>query len=191
MTSSTDSFPGSLSFAISHIIEFCSFFEGLQASLTHNRVWIPCGKISNLVIGWHGEWDSESYEKKSLACGNISVGYALSLTRILYLQKSSTPLHANRHLFCTSKAEDEDKPTITVPFSTLWHIIKTHQKQQGYIDINWDIKRHAEGDVCILWSRLRWNTHNVGRVGFRIIESPNEVQSICWCRQWLHHACCH
>src|SRR5258705_13698584 len=77
------------------------------------------------------------------------VGYALNLTRIFYLQKPCTPLHANRHLFCTSKAKDEDKPNVTVPFSTLRRVIETHQKQQGYVDINWDIKKHLRGEMYI------------------------------------------
>ena len=81
------------------------------------------------------------------------VGYALDLTRIFYLQKPCTPLHTNRHLFCTSKAEDEDKPTVTVPFSTLRRVIETHQKQQGYVDINRDIKKRLrdEGDLDVAW----------------------------------------
>ena len=92
ITSSTDPLPTLVSLPISHVIEFGSFFKGLQALLTHNGVEIPCGKISNLVIRWHeAEWDSQSCEKKVFCFfGNILVGYALDLTRIFYLQKPPT-----------------------------------------------------------------------------------------------------
>ena len=54
----------------------------------------------------------------------------------------------NRHLYCTSKTKDQDKPAITIPFSTIQHVINTHEKQQSYQDISCDIKKHAhdEGD---------------------------------------------
>ena len=31
---------------------------------------------------------------------------------------------------------------ITIPFSTLQHVISTHEKQQSYLDISHDIKKH-------------------------------------------------
>jgi hypothetical protein len=47
----------------------------------------------------------------------------------------------HRHLYRTSSAEDEDKPAITIPFSTLLQVIETHEKQQVYLDISHGIKK--------------------------------------------------
>jgi hypothetical protein len=54
----------------------------------------------------------------------------------------------NKHLYRTSKAEDQDTPAITIPFSTIRRVISVHEKQQSYLDISRDIKKrpHDEGD---------------------------------------------
>ena len=64
---------------------------------------------------------------------------------------------STRHLFHTSKAKDEDKAAISIAFSTLWHIIEMHQKQQEYVDINQDIKKRLrdDGDLNIAWAEIK------------------------------------
>jgi hypothetical protein len=54
----------------------------------------------------------------------------------------------NKHLYRTSKAKDQDKPAITIPFSTIHRVIDAHEKQQSYLDISRVIKKrpHDEGD---------------------------------------------
>jgi hypothetical protein len=52
----------------------------------------------------------------------------------------------NRHLYRTSKAKDQDKPAITIPFSTLRRVIGAHEKQQSYLDISRDIKKRAHDE---------------------------------------------
>jgi len=42
----------------------------------------------------------------------------------------------NRHLHHESEPEDEDKPAITIPFSTLREAIVAHQVQQMYRSSN-------------------------------------------------------
>lgn len=54
----------------------------------------------------------------------------------------------HKHLHRVSKAEDEDKPVITIPFSMLREVIKDHEEQQSFINISRDIKKRPrdEGD---------------------------------------------
>ena len=54
----------------------------------------------------------------------------------------------NRHLYRTSAEADEDKPIITIPFSTIQDVINTHERQCSYLDITHDIKKrhHEEED---------------------------------------------
>lgn len=47
----------------------------------------------------------------------------------------------NRHLYRTSEAENQDKPAITIPFSTLRRVISAHEKQQNYLEISRNIKK--------------------------------------------------
>jgi hypothetical protein len=47
----------------------------------------------------------------------------------------------HKHLYRTSKPEDQDKPAITIPFTTFRRVINSHQKQQKYLDISRDIKK--------------------------------------------------
>ena len=51
----------------------------------------------------------------------------------------------------------QDKPTITIPFSTLQHVINAHEKQQSYLDINSDIKKH----LCDEEDIYDWNQEDV------------------------------
>jgi hypothetical protein len=51
----------------------------------------------------------------------------------------------NKHLYRTSAEADEDKPVITIPFSTIRDVINAHERQRSYLDITHDIKkRHLE-----------------------------------------------
>ena len=43
----------------------------------------------------------------------------------------------------------QDKPTITIPFSTLRRVIDAHKKQQSYLDINSDIKKRLRDEEVI------------------------------------------
>lgn len=54
-------------------------------------------------------------------------------------------------------AKDQDKPAITIPFSTLQRVIDAHEKQQSYLDINREIKKrlHDEEDI------YDWNKEDV------------------------------
>ena len=47
-----------------------------------------------------------------------------------------------KHLYCTSKARDQDKPVITILFSAIQCIIDAHEKQHSYLEISHDIKKH-------------------------------------------------
>ena len=55
----------------------------------------------------------------------------------------------NKHLYRTSTTEDQDKPAITIPFSTIQHVIHAHEKQHSYLDISRNIKKRPfeEGDL--------------------------------------------
>ena len=53
----------------------------------------------------------------------------------------------NRHLYRTSKAKDQDKPAITIPFSSLQRIIDAHEKQQSYLDINRGIRKRPHDEL--------------------------------------------
>ena len=52
----------------------------------------------------------------------------------------------NKHLYRTSKAKDQNKPAITIPFSTIRCTISAHEKQQSYSDISRDIKKRLRDE---------------------------------------------
>ena len=52
----------------------------------------------------------------------------------------------NKHLYRTSKAKDQNKPAITIPFSTIRRTISAHEKQQSYSDISRDIKKRLRDE---------------------------------------------
>jgi len=44
------------------------------------------------------------------------------------------------------KAEDEENPAITIPFSMLQEVINAHEEQQSFIDISQNIMKHPWGE---------------------------------------------
>jgi hypothetical protein len=50
--------------------------------------------------------------------------------------------------------KDQDKPAITIPFSTLRRVINVHEKQQNYLDINRDIKKHLRDEEDYDWNKV-------------------------------------
>jgi hypothetical protein len=52
----------------------------------------------------------------------------------------------HKHLYRTSKAEDEDKPAITIPFSMLREVINAHEEQQSFIDISRNITKRSRDE---------------------------------------------
>jgi hypothetical protein len=73
----------------------------------------------------------------------------------IFPEKSNGPteIHIlNRHLYRTSKAEDEDKPAIIIPFSNLRRTINNHEEQQCSLEIALDKKRrHAGKDSSLAY----------------------------------------
>ena len=63
----------------------------------------------------------------------------------------------NKHVYRTSEAKDQEKPAITIPFSTLRRVIDAHEKQQSYLDINSDIKKCLRDEEDI----HDWNKEDV------------------------------
>ena len=53
--------------------------------------------------------------------------------------------------------KDQDKPAITIPFSTLQRVIDAHEKQQSYLDINREIKKRLRDEEDI----HEWNKEDV------------------------------
>ena len=51
----------------------------------------------------------------------------------------------------------QDKPAITIPFSTLQCVIDAHVNQQSYLDINSDIKKRLRDEEDI----YGWNQEDV------------------------------
>lgn len=51
-----------------------------------------------------------------------------------------------RHLHRTSKAEDEDDPIITIPYSILREVINDHEEQQSFLDVSRDIKKRQRNE---------------------------------------------
>src|SRR5882762_10100396 len=60
----------------------------------------------------------------------------------------------NKHVYRTSTAKDQDKPAITIPFSTLRRVINVHEKQQNYLDINRDIKKRLRDEEDYDWNKV-------------------------------------
>ena len=65
-----------------------------------------------------------------------------------------TEIHIlNRHLHRTSKAEDEDKPAIIIPFSHFRRAINNHEEQQCSLEITLDKCRYGGKDSSLAYDR--------------------------------------
>ena len=64
----------------------------------------------------------------------------------IYPQDTSGPTEMHilkRHLYCGPlDDEDQDKPALTIPFSAVLKAVIAHEKQQGKMQMQWNIMKH-------------------------------------------------
>ena len=59
----------------------------------------------------------------------------------------------NRHLYRSSKAEDEDKPALSIPLSLLQEVIEAHEEYQASVKARQDMRKHLHEDQSLRMKR--------------------------------------